>query len=99
MTPKVEITGNVLRNDFFTKYPKDAAQTLESIPQEAILNYLKELPADVARAIFFRLNPDTITSLVLKMDRSLFIGLFSQVDTHMAARILSRLNKDEADKR
>ncbi|WP_424291694.1 magnesium transporter [Eudoraea sp.] len=33
------------------------------------------------------------------MDRSLFIGLFSQVDTHMAARILSRLNKDEADKR
>lgn len=99
MTPTAEITGSALRNEFFTKYPKDAAHTLESIPLDIILDYLKELPVDVAQVLFFRLNPDTITSLVTKMDTFLFIGLFTRVDTHLAARILSRLKKGEADKR
>jgi len=97
MKHKAEIIGNALRNEFFIKHPKDAAHTLESVPQDTILNYLKELPLDKARVIFFRLNPETIVDLVLKMEESFFVGLFRQVDTQLAARIFSRLSKDEAD--
>lgn len=99
MDPKADMVGNTLRNEFFTKYPKDAAHTLESIPEGIILEYLKELPLDSARAIFFRLNPDTITSLVSSMEKSLFVGLFNQVNTHLGARLLSRLSKGEIDKK
>jgi len=98
-TSEAEKTATTLRNEFFTKYPKDAAYALESIPHDAILDYLKQVNPENARAIFFRLNPDTVAGLLAKMDDSLFIGLFSQVDTHLAARLLSRLNEEEVDKR
>lgn len=98
-TSEAEKTATALRNAFFTKYPKDAAYVLESVPQEAILDYLKEVHLENARAIFFQLNPDTITGLVSKMSESLFIALFGEVDTHLAARLLSRLSREEADKR
>jgi len=98
-TSEAEKTARALRNEFFTKYPKDAAYALESIPHEAILDYLKDVDPRNARAIFFRMNPDTVAGLVTKMDTSLFIGLFSQVDTHLAARLLSRLSAEDVDDR
>ncbi|AWX45821.1 Magnesium transporter MgtE [Flagellimonas maritima] len=99
MIPKAETVENALRIEYFTKYPRDAAHTLESVPQHAILEYLKDLPFDTARAILFNLNPDTITDLISMMDESLFIGLFANVNTHLGARLLSRLNKEEVDKK
>ncbi len=99
MNPKTESTGNALRYDFFTKYPKDAALSLDSFSHDIILGYLKELQIADARPIFFRLNPDTITDLISGMEDSLFIGLFDKVDTQLAARLLSRLSEDKTNKK
>ena len=95
METKTEIAADALRREFFKQYPKDTAATLDSFPEEVILGYLKQLPIANARAIFFRLNPDNVTELISRMDDSFFEQLFAQVNTHLGARLLSRLSKDE----
>ncbi len=91
-------TGNVeqiLKESYFLKFPKDAAHTLDSVSTSATLGYLRELPIVNARAVFFNLNVDTIIALILKMDHQLFKDLFDNIDTHLASRILSRLDEGE----
>jgi magnesium transporter len=92
MQPKTEIVEDKLCNEYFIKYPEDAAHTLDSLPAISILNFLRELPIYGARAIFFKLNPDTITELVSNMEDSMFVQLFERVNTHLGARLLSRLD-------
>lgn len=96
---EVEKTATALRNEYFAKYPKDAAYTLESVARDAVLNYLKEVNPENAKAVFIRLNPETAADLITKMQEPLFISLFSQVDTHLAARLLSRLDTEDVDKK
>lgn len=83
-----------LRNEYFTKFPKDAAHTLDALAPTAILGYLKELPIENARTLFFNLNMENLTALVLKIDDDFFKELFFKVDTHLAARLFSRLDTD-----
>lgn len=83
-----------LRNEYFTKFPKDAAHTLDALAPMAILGYLKELPIENARTLFFNLNMENLTALVLKIDDEFFKELFFKVDTHLAARLFSRLDTD-----
>lgn len=83
-----------LRNEYFTKFPKDAAHTLDALAPTAILAYLKELPIENARTLFFNLNMENLTALVLKIDDEFFKELFFKVDTHLAARLFSRLDTD-----
>ena len=97
MQPKTEIVENKLCNAYFLKYPEDAAHTLDSLPVTSILNFLSELPNYGAKAIFFKFNPDTITELVSNMDDTMFVQLFEKVNTHLGARLLSRLDRTEAD--
>lgn len=95
MESKAETVELKLRSEYFTKYPKLSARTMDTIPSEFTLQYLKELPISSARAVFFQLNPDTVTELIGEMDDEFFRALFSQVNTHLGARLLSRLDKDE----
>jgi magnesium transporter len=97
MQPKTEIVENKLCNAYFLKYPEDAAHTLDSLPVTSILNFLSELPNYAAKAIFFKFNPDTITELVSNMDDAMFVQLFEKVNTHLGARLLSRLDRAEVD--
>ncbi|MGB5818423.1 MAG: magnesium transporter [Saonia sp.] len=90
-----EIAIQLLSREFFIQCPRDAALTIDSFPTDTILAYLKDLPVQNAKAIFFHLNPDTVTALIKKMEDGLFITLFSGADTHLAARLLSRLDNDE----
>lgn len=99
METKTEIAVDALRMEFFKQYPKDAATTLDSFSEEVILGYLKQLPITNAKAIFFRLNPDIVTALISKMENSFFEQLFSQVNTHLGARLLSRLDTDEINEK
>jgi len=99
MNVLAEKIADVLRREYFTKYPYDAAHTLDRLPINTTQKYLAELPINSARRIFFQLNPDTITELTEKMDEGLFKELFVQVNTHLAARLLSRLSQKEIDQR
>ena len=99
METRAETARHTLRREFFKQYPKDAAGTLDPFPADIILDYLKELPIADARGIFFRLNPDTFTELIPRLDDSLFKQLFGQVNTQLAARLLSRLDKGDVQSR
>lgn len=83
----------ILRESYFLNFPKDAAITLNSLSTNAALEYLRILPVANSRTLFFNLNIETITAMVLKMEDDLFKNLFSNSNTHVAARILSRLDK------
>lgn len=98
MTKTVDIES-ALRDDFFKMFPKDAAHTLDSFSADVVLKYLKNLPLENARKIFFRLNSDTATELLLKIDNSLFVSFFEKINTHVGARLLSRLEKKTIDDR
>lgn len=97
MKSKNESLESRLRAEYFSKFPKDAAHLLDSFSFTTVLSYLKELPVIDARRIFFKLNPEILTELILKMDEVLFVDLFTKVNTHLAARLLSRLDKDDID--
>lgn len=88
-----------LIKEYLLKFPKDAANNLDLLPEKTVLDYLTEMPVETAKKLFFHLNAVTIVSLISKMDNQLFITLFSNVDTHLAARILSRLNKSDINKK
>ena len=40
-------------------------------------------------------NPEIAAEVLHELDDKFFIGLFSKIDTHLSARILSRLGKEE----
>ncbi len=88
-----------LIKEYLLKFPKDAAQNLDLFSEKTILDYLIEMPVDNAKKLFFNLNAETIASLILKMDNELFSILFADIDTHLAARILSRLDESDINKK
>lgn len=95
METKAEIARRSLRTQYFKQYPKDAAATLDSFPVDTILEYLRQLPITNARAIFFRLNADTIIDIIARIEDSLFAQLFTEVNTQLGARLLSRLDTED----
>lgn len=78
---------------YLRQFPMEAALILDNFPAPRLLGYLKSIPPGEAKAVFSRLNPDTASEAIEKMEDSLFIRLFSGIDTHLGARLLSRLNK------
>ncbi len=95
METKTEIAEHSLSREYFMQYPKDAAGTLDSFPVDTILEYLRQLPIANARVIFFRLNPDIVIDIISRTEDSFFVQLFTQVNTQLGARLLSRLDADE----
>ncbi len=99
MESNTDNLAQILRNEYFVNFPRDAAHTLDTISTESALKFIKELPVENARTLFFHLNIDTITALLSRMENDLFKDLFTRVDTHFAARIFSRLDDDLVKKR
>lgn len=90
---------NLLREAYFIKFPKDAAHTLDGLPTHQNLEYLKALPIENARTLFFTLNIESIIALISKMEEGFFKELFFKVDTHLAARLFSRLDINLAERK
>lgn len=88
-----------LSRTFFKQFPKDAANMLDIFPPDTILDYLRQLPVEDARVIFSKLNPDVVTEIIPEMEDKLFIQLFSYVNTHLGARMLSRLAQENIIKK
>lgn len=86
---------HILISTFFQQYPMEAALALNSLPIENILAYLNNMPTDAAKKVFTRLTPDLIAELIKHMDDELFIRLFSKINTHSGARLLSRQDETE----
>lgn len=99
MNPKIDKVTSALQSEFFSKYPHEAALILDTLPLSSTLKYLKEIPIAQARPIFFQLHPDTIANLFPQMDENLFQELYAQVNTHLGARLLSRLGQKDIEEK
>ena len=97
MENTASIAKQLLIKNFFKQYPMEAALLLDTFPNDKILSYLGAIAPSDATTIFSRLNPDTASTLIQNMDDQLFIAMFSRIDTHLSARLLSRVNKADAD--
>lgn len=82
---------------FLGQHPTEAALLLDTFPVNSVLGYLKELTVAESVAIWSRLNPDFTSELIQMMEEPLFIALFTKTDTHLSARLLSRLDKKDAE--
>lgn len=95
METEANVAKQLLAKEFFVQYPEDAAQSVDSFPLDTIMMYLEDLPINTARSVFYCLSPDTVTSLLGNMKDELFVKLFAKADTHLAARMLSRLDTSD----
>ena len=95
MTTITTKAGKGLIKDFFQEYPKSAALTLDAFPISKILAYLNNLPEGPAREVFSHLNPEVASETLEKMDDKLFLLIFSNINTHLGSRILSRLTEND----
>lgn len=95
METDANIAKQLLAREFFVQYPGDAALSIDSFPMDIILMYLEDLPINTAKAVFCSLSPDTVTALLGDMKDELFVKLFAKADTHLAARMLSRLDTSD----
>ncbi len=93
------IAEQSLINEFFQQFPREAALTMDSFHTKEILEYLENLPMDKTVEVFSFLNPDIATEVVQIMDDTLFVQIFSEVNTQLGARILSNLNNKEIKKK
>lgn len=89
---------NIIKG-FFQQFPMESALILDSFPIDQILTYLSDLPAASAKEVFSRLNPDVAAEAIKNMEDKLFIQLFSNINTHLGARLLSRLDEKDIEKK
>lgn len=95
MTSNTAATRQGLISAYLQQFPMEAASTLDALPSDKVLVYLQGIPADHTRVIFSRLNPDTATRVIKQMEDRLFTQVFSGINTHLGARLLSRLPEKE----
>lgn len=84
---------------YFRQYPSEAVSTIETFSIKSILDYLAKLPAPEAGVLFSLLDAELISELLNSMDDDLFVRLFSKLNTHVAARLLSRQSKEQIQSR
>lgn len=84
---------NSLVRGYLEKFPEDAALLLSTFPVERILKYMEALPLPRAKEVFILLNPNTASEVLEKMGDELFIQIYSGIDPHLGARLLSRLDE------
>ena len=90
-----KIAEQILINEFFQQFPREAALSMDSFQIEKISAYLQSLPFDKAVEVFSFLNPDIAAEVIQSMEDNLFIQIFSKINTQLGARLLSHLGKKE----
>ena len=93
------LAAKLMIQEFFKRYPVEAANLLNTFPAEDILNYLYAEPISDAANLFGRLNPEVAAGLAVRMEDNFFAQLFALIDPSLAARLLSRLKKDVVESR
>lgn len=99
MDSNISIAKKELIKGFFQQFPSEAALVLDSFPADKILNYLQDMSVNHALEVLSRLNPDTASVVIMDMDDKLFVQIFSIINTHLGARLLSRLEENDALKK
>ena len=88
-----------LVNQYIQRFPGEAAEVFTEISVDEIMNYLKDQPLHVTRDILLRLDSITVSNILSTMDDPFFVDLFPTFDPYTAALIISRLDKDQGEKK
>ncbi len=89
----------MLNNEFLSKTPREIAADLENVGHEGLLSFLETAAKTTAQQVFFELSTHVIVDVFTVMNDEMFKKIFTKTDTHRAARVLSRLNRDAVDKK
>jgi magnesium transporter len=82
-----------LVNSYLQKYPSEAAQSLNTLTPDEIIEYLKGQPDDVIEEILLSLSSDTISDVIETFSDDAFSRTFESLDDYTAAKLLSRTEK------
>ena len=88
-----------LITSYFLDFPMEAALTINNFPVSKILEYLNNMPPEAVVPVFSKLNPEISAAVSRAMDDKLFKEVFTKIDSPLAARVLSRLKKEEIQRK
>lgn len=89
----------MINKEFSIKIAREIATDLEKESNQDIVSYLEISEKSVAQEVFFELSPHVTVDIFSMIDDRLFKKIFTKVDTHKAARVLSRLDRSSIDKK
>ncbi len=85
--------------EFSEKTSNEIAYDLEKESYNEIFSFLNTATKSTAQDVFFKFSNHVIVDVFPIMTDDLFLKIFTKVDTHKAARVLSRLNRDAVDEK
>jgi magnesium transporter len=88
-----------LINSYLQRFPSEGSEILNTASSSDILNCIQKQPVGSSREIFIKLSRDVSSNVLMEMDDSYFIELFSGMDSYTAALILSTLSKDRIEQK
>ena len=94
--PPSKVTRNLVA-EFLSQYPEEAANLLNSMPEEDTLDLIHSISSSIACDVIIKLNPDIAVEIIPKMEEALFIELFTRIDASLGAGLLSRFDKETTD--
>lgn len=97
--PKTSEVEQKLIKRYCQLYPKEAANITGNFSSDEIYAFIKNLSQTHLISVFSSINPDIASEVIYKMDDQLFAEVFSELDLALAARLLSRINKQTAEKK
>jgi magnesium transporter len=87
----------MLNKEFSIKNSREIATELENSDLNEIISFLENATKEIAQNVFFEFSTHVIIDIFPMINDDLFKKIFVKADTHKAARILSRLNRDDVD--
>lgn len=84
---------------FSIKTAREIAFDLEKGSLQEILSYLYTSEKVITQEVFFALSPHVTFDILSTIEDDLFKKIFTKVDTHKAARVLSRVEHNSLDQK
>ncbi len=95
--PGTTVTQPMIQ-EFFNRYPEEAARSLCVLSAGEALLHLQTVSAEIAARIISSFPGDAVEALFPDMDEPFFQSVFAIIEPDRAATLLSRVNADEAEK-
>lgn len=97
MTSDMTETLAALHGDMIRRYPAEAAQRLEDLATDEVLDILTALPVDDTVKIWERLSPEVGRQLLKNMDENLAVMVLDRLDPGCSALLLRGMEQDKLE--
>ncbi|MDY6856052.1 MAG: magnesium transporter [Thermodesulfobacteriota bacterium] len=94
MKKSVSKATHTLVIEFLSRYPEEAANLLNDLPEDEILRLLQTITPSIVCDVLAKLHPDIAVEIIRKMEDAFFIKLFTRIDISLGTGLLSRLDEE-----